>query len=73
VFLTKEQLRSSARPMLRAALSKFLQTATRGFVDRIVKHILHPAGKSSTLYGATRFDYCQSMIGCNRVILLEDL
>jgi U5 small nuclear ribonucleoprotein component len=38
ILLKKEQLRSSARPLLRAALSKFFETATCGFVDMIVQH-----------------------------------
>ena len=39
VLLKKEQLRASARPLLRAAMSKFLETATHGLVDMIVKHV----------------------------------
>jgi U5 small nuclear ribonucleoprotein component len=38
VLLKREQLRASARPLLRAALSKFFETASCGFVDMIVKH-----------------------------------
>lgn len=47
VLLKKEQLRSSARPLLRAALSQFLQTARHGFVDMIVKHCPHPAAAAA--------------------------
>lgn len=39
VLLSKEQLRASARPLLRAALSRFFETATNGFVDMVVKHM----------------------------------
>jgi len=39
VHLTKAQLRSSARPLLRMALSKFLETASCGFVDMVVKFV----------------------------------
>lgn len=43
VLLSKEQLRASARPLLRAALAKFLQTAQPGFVDMVVKNFPCPA------------------------------
>ena len=39
VLLKREQLRSSARPLLRAAMSKFMETATCGFVEMIAKHV----------------------------------
>jgi U5 small nuclear ribonucleoprotein component len=39
VLLKREQLRSSARPLLRAALAKFMDTATSGFVDMVVQHM----------------------------------
>jgi U5 small nuclear ribonucleoprotein component len=39
VLLSKEELRASARPLLRTALSRFLGKATCGFVDMIVKHM----------------------------------
>ena len=39
VHLTKAQLRSSARPLLRMALSRFLETASCGFVDMVVAHV----------------------------------
>ena len=39
VLLSKEELRASARPLLRSALSRFFDTATNGFVDMIVKHV----------------------------------
>lgn len=39
VLLSKEQLRASARPLLRAALSRFFTTANAGFVDMIVQHV----------------------------------
>ena len=39
VLLKREQLRASARPLLRAAMSKFMETATCGFAEMIVKHM----------------------------------
>jgi len=57
VLLSKEQLRASARPLLRAALSKFLRTASAGFVDMVVRHVPHPAaaaaGKLARCYSGT--------------------
>lgn len=54
VLLSKEQLRASARPLLRSALSKFLNTASAGLVDMIVQHVPHPsaaaAGKLARCY-----------------------
>jgi 116 kDa U5 small nuclear ribonucleoprotein component len=54
VLLTKEQLRASARPLLRTAMSKFLQAASSGFVDMLVQHVPHPSaaahGKISRCY-----------------------
>lgn len=42
VLLKKDQLRASARPLLRAALSKFMETASCGIVDMIVRHVPTP-------------------------------
>ena len=39
VLLKKDQLRSSARPLLRAALSKFMETASCGLVDMMARHV----------------------------------
>ena len=39
VLLSKEQLRASARPLLRAAMSRFLATANAGVVDMLVQHV----------------------------------
>lgn len=39
VLLSKDQLRASARPLLRAALSRFFATANAGFVDMLVQHV----------------------------------
>ena len=54
VLLTKDQLRASARPLLRTAMSKFLQSASSGFVDMLVQHVPHPSaaahGKISRCY-----------------------
>lgn len=47
VLLSKDQLRGSARPLLRAAFQQFLQTAHSGFCDMIVKHVPHPAAAAA--------------------------
>ncbi|GAX10690.1 116 kDa U5 small nuclear ribonucleoprotein component [Fistulifera solaris] len=47
VLLKKDQLRASARPLLRAALSQFLQTAQHGFVDMVVQQCPHPAASAA--------------------------
>lgn len=39
VLLSKEQLRASARPLLRAALSRFFSTANAGFMEMLVQHV----------------------------------
>ena len=39
VLLKKDELRASARPLLRSALSKFMETASCGFVDMVVQHM----------------------------------
>jgi U5 small nuclear ribonucleoprotein component len=39
VLLSKDQLRASARPLLRAALSRFFATANSGFIDMLVQHV----------------------------------
>ena len=39
VLLNKDELRASGRPLLRSALSRFLQTASCGFVDMIAGHV----------------------------------
>lgn len=39
VLLSKDELRASGRPLLRSALSRFMQTASCGFVDMIVRHV----------------------------------
>ena len=55
VFLTKDQLRASARPLLRTAMLKFLPAASAGFVDMLVQHVPHPTaaayGKIARCYG----------------------
>ena len=38
VLLSKEQLRASARPLMRAAFRKYFGTST-GFVDTVVQHM----------------------------------
>jgi U5 small nuclear ribonucleoprotein component len=42
VLLKREQLRASSRPLLRAALSKFLETAAGGWVDMVARHVPTP-------------------------------
>ena len=58
VFLTKEELRSSARPLLRAALSQFVPPG--GFVDMVVQHTPNPvaaaAGKLARCYSGPLSD-----------------
>jgi U5 small nuclear ribonucleoprotein component len=48
VDLNKQQLRASAQPLLKSALSKFMQTANRGLVDMIVKCVPHPAASAKS-------------------------
>ncbi|KAL7575919.1 hypothetical protein ACA910_000718 [Epithemia clementina (nom. ined.)] len=43
VFLSKKELRASARPLLRSALRRFLQSAHGGLVEAVVRHIPCPA------------------------------
>jgi len=69
VHLTKAQLRSSARPLLRMALSKFLETASCGFVDMVVKHVPSPAtaakGKIARCYsGPLDSPFVADMVTC---------
>jgi 116 kDa U5 small nuclear ribonucleoprotein component len=42
VYLSKEQLRASPRPLLRAALRQWLPTATAGLVDLLVQQVPSP-------------------------------
>jgi 116 kDa U5 small nuclear ribonucleoprotein component len=70
VLLNKEQLRASAEPLLRAALSQFLQTASSGWVDMIVRHIPHPAaaakGKIARCYtGPLDSPLARAMMACD--------
>ena len=69
VLLSKEQLRSSARPLLRAACKRFFGPST-GLVDMIVKHIPSPIkaakGKVSRCYtGPLNSKVAQSMMECS--------
>lgn len=48
VLLSKEQLRASAKPLLRDALSRFLHSAAGGFVDMIVRNVPHPIAAART-------------------------
>jgi U5 small nuclear ribonucleoprotein component len=70
VLLSKDQLRASARPLLRSALAKFLQTASCGFVDMIVKHVPSPAasakGKVARCYsGPLDSSVAKAMVECD--------
>jgi U5 small nuclear ribonucleoprotein component len=53
VLLKKEDLRASARPLLRSAMSKFLATAAGGVVDMMVQHLATPqnAAKGKIMRG----------------------
>ena len=42
VFLSKSELRASARPLLRSALTRFLQSAHGGLVEALVRHVPCP-------------------------------
>mmetsp|Transcript_23789 Transcript_23789/g.56006 ORF Transcript_23789/g.56006 Transcript_23789/m.56006 type:complete len:1115 (+) Transcript_23789:129-3473(+) len=69
VHLTKTQLRSSARPLLRIALSRFLETASCGFVDMVVKHVPPPSaaakGKVARCYsGPLDAPFVRDMLRC---------
>uniref|UniRef100_A0A7S4JKP7 Tr-type G domain-containing protein n=1 Tax=Odontella aurita TaxID=265563 RepID=A0A7S4JKP7_9STRA len=46
VILGRDQLRASARPLLRAALRRFFGDGSGGFVDMVAKHIPSPAAAS---------------------------
>ena len=69
VLLGKDQLRASARPLMRAALGRFFGVST-GFVDTVVNHIPSPAaaakGKIARCYsGPLSSRAVSSMIKCD--------
>jgi len=69
-LLTRDQLRASARTLLRTASSQFLDNATLGFVDMVVKHVPSPAAaapaKVARCYtGPQDSAVAQSMITCD--------
>lgn len=69
VLLGKEQLRASARPLMRAAFRKYFGVST-GFVDTVVHHIPSPAaaakGKVARCYsGPLSSRTVTSMINCD--------
>jgi U5 small nuclear ribonucleoprotein component len=69
VLLGKDQLRASARPLMRAALGRYFGVST-GFVDTVVHHIPSPSaaakGKVSRCYsGPLSSRTVSSMIKCN--------
>lgn len=69
VLLSKEQLRASARPLMRAAFRRFFGNNT-GFVDMIVRHVPSPAaaarGKIARCYtGPLDSPVAKSMIKCD--------
>ena len=43
VFLSRDELRASARPLLRSALQNFLASAHGGLVDALVRHVPCPS------------------------------
>jgi U5 small nuclear ribonucleoprotein component len=70
VLLSKEQLRASTRPLLRAACSRFFVTANAGFMDMIVKHVPCPSvaskGKVARCYtGPQDSSVAKSMVACD--------
>mmetsp|Transcript_5060 Transcript_5060/g.7322 ORF Transcript_5060/g.7322 Transcript_5060/m.7322 type:complete len:1028 (-) Transcript_5060:256-3339(-) len=70
VLISKDELRSSARTLLRAALSKFFETATLGFVDMVVQYIPSPAaaarGKVARCYtGPSDTNIVKAMLNCD--------
>lgn len=70
VLLTKDELRSSGRPLLRSALSRFMRTASCGFVDMVVRHVPSPAmaakGKVARCYkGALDSPAVSAMTKCD--------
>lgn len=69
VLLGKEQLRASARPLMRAALGRYFGVST-GFVDTVVRHISSPAaaakGKVARCYsGPLSSHTVTSMVKCD--------
>eukprot|EP00538_Stauroneis_constricta_P000158 CAMPEP_0119551688 /NCGR_PEP_ID=MMETSP1352-20130426/4873_1 /TAXON_ID=265584 /ORGANISM="Stauroneis constricta, Strain CCMP1120" /LENGTH=1046 /DNA_ID=CAMNT_0007597789 /DNA_START=65 /DNA_END=3205 /DNA_ORIENTATION=+ len=67
ILLKREQLRTSSRPLLRTALSKFFETASCGYVDMLVKHIPSPAaaakGKVARCYtGSSQSKHAKAMV-----------
>jgi len=69
VHLTKAQLRSSTRPLLRMVLSKFLETASCGFVDMVVRQVPPPSasakGKVARCYsGPLDATFVKDMVHC---------
>lgn len=69
VLLGKDQLRASARPLMRAALGRYFGVST-GFVDTVVHHIPSPAaaakGKVARCYsGPLSSRTVSSMIKCD--------
>jgi len=70
VLLSKDQLRASARPLLRSACSRFFATTTAGFVDMLVHHVPSPdvaaKGKVARCYtGPMDSAVATSMIACD--------
>ncbi|KAI2501449.1 Elongation factor G [Fragilaria crotonensis] len=70
VLLRRDELRASARTLLRAALSKFFETATSGFVDMVVQHFPSPSaaakGKVALCYsGLQDGKVAQAMLECD--------
>jgi 116 kDa U5 small nuclear ribonucleoprotein component len=75
VLLTKDQLRASAKPLLRSACSRFFANATAGFVDMLVQHVPSPAGaakgKVARCYtGPMDSHVAASMVACDATATL---
>ncbi|KAG7351729.1 elongation factor EF-2 [Nitzschia inconspicua] len=69
VHLTQEQLRSSTKPLVRMAMSRFMETANCGFVDMVVQHVPSPSvaakGKIARCYsGPLDAPFVKDMVEC---------
>lgn len=70
ILLSRDELRASARPLLRSAMSRFLQTASHGWVNMLVQHIPCPMvaapGKVARCYsGPLDSNVAKAMAECD--------
>lgn len=70
VLLKKDELRASARPLLKAAMSRFFETASAGLVDMMVQHLptarQAAKGKVARCYsGPMDAPVVEDMLACN--------